>query len=251
MKKKFVIINIIFLFSLTAFSQSDTTAFRKWETHISVGYTIGGTTPIPLPSEIRKIDSYRPGANLLLAVDFTRWFNSEWGITTGIGIGTQGMSISADVKYWNTDLVVGDGESTGRFTGTFSGKNKTKVKNGFLRIPIQASWRPLKRWTFHGGTYISLLIDPKFEGTASDGYIRNGGPTGDRIQVEQATFDFSDELRLLDSGLLVGADWQYNKRFFITGQLAWGFVPVFPNHFSGIPYKMYNIYATVGISYKL
>ena len=118
MKKKFVIINIIFLFSLTAFSQSDTTAFRKWETHISVGYTIGGTTPIPLPSEIRKINSYRPGANLLLAVDFTRWFNSEWGITTGIGIGTQGMSISADVKYWNTDLVVGDGESTGRFTGT-------------------------------------------------------------------------------------------------------------------------------------
>lgn len=36
-----------------------------WEYNIKAGFNIGGTSPIPLPKEIRKIDSYAPGSRLL------------------------------------------------------------------------------------------------------------------------------------------------------------------------------------------
>lgn len=39
-----------------------------WEYNIKAGFNIGGTSPIPLPKEIRKIDSYAPASPLLSKV---------------------------------------------------------------------------------------------------------------------------------------------------------------------------------------
>lgn len=240
-----------FLICLVCLPATAQTAFRQWEFNVFAGYNLGGTTPLPLPSEIRKIKSWRPGFTPTLAFHATRWINSEWGITSGIAIDLKGMAIKANVKYMYTSLLVGEGDQQGTFEGSFSGENKTTVKNGYITVPVLATYRPFERWTFHGGGYISFLQDKKFEGNASDGYIRVGGSTGDRINIDQATFDFSDEQRKIDAGLMLGADWRFTSRMSLKGQLSWSVVPIFPSGFKGIPYKMYNVYFMLGIGYRI
>lgn len=247
----YIIIIFCFLFlSKPLFAQERT---AEWTHEIRVGLNLGGTSPLPIPAEIRKINSFTTGVNPVIGFRSTRWFDaySRWGITSGLTIDYKGMKTSADVKYWYTDLVVGEGDQTGRFTGTFSGKNDTKVKNGYFTIPVLASYRPFKDWCFQAGGYFSWIHTSKFEGSASDGYIREGGPTGDRIAVENATFDFSDELKDFDAGIIVGANWRFTKRIAATGELTWGLVPVFPADFKGVSHKMYNIYFSLGLSYQL
>lgn len=226
---------------------------KHWEYDIRLGLNIGGTTPLPLPAEIRKIKSFTSGLNPVIAVRATRWFKQhpQWGITSGITVDYRGMKESADVKYWYTHLVVGEGENAGTFSGTFSGRNRTTIKNGYFTIPLMATYRPFHHWTFHLGGYLSWMHTADFSGTASDGYIREGGPTGDRIEVKNASFDFSDNLKKIDAGITAGADWRFNKRMSVTGDLTWGLIPIFPSDFKGVCYKMYNIYFALGLSYRL
>ncbi|MDH6306161.1 hypothetical protein M2459_002875 [Parabacteroides sp. PF5-5] len=239
----------VIFFCETSWSQDYSS--RKWEYKFFAGYNLGGSTPLPLPAEIRKINSWSPGFTGSLAFHATRWLTPEWGITSGLAIDLKGMIIKADVKYMMTNLVVGEGDNTGTFSGMFTGENKTKVRNGYLVLPLLATWRPVDKWTFRLGGYFASQQDAKFEGSASNGYIRTGGPAGDRINIETATFDFSENIRSVDAGLMASTDWFFTDKMAITGQLSWGLVPLFPSNFNGIPYKMYNVYFLTGIAYRL
>lgn len=236
------------LYSQPALSQ---TQGKSWEFKFFAGYNMGGSTPVPLPAEIRKINSWNPKLSGTLAFHATYWLTPEWGVTSGLALDIKGMEIKADVMYMMTNLVVGEGDNTGNFSGMFTGKNKTTVRNGYVVIPLLATWRPVEKWTFRLGGYVGSQQDAKFEGSASDGYIRVGGPDGDRINVEKATFDFSENIRKADAGLMASADWFFTQKMGVTGQFSWGFVPLFPSDFNGIPYKMYNIYFMLGIAYRL
>jgi hypothetical protein len=235
----------------TTFAAAQTESGRLWEYKVFAGYNLGGSTPLPLPAEIRRIHSWSPGIAGTLALHATRWLSSRWGITSGLAIDMKGMIIEADVKYLNTLLEVGEGDHTGTFSGMFSGRNKTTVRNGYLVIPLLATCRPPGTWTFHLGGYFALLRDANFEGKASEGYIRNGGPAGDRINIEMSTYDFSKHVRKTDAGIMALADWPFTDKLAMTGQLSWGLLPLFPSSFNGIPYKMYNVYLMGGIAYKL
>ncbi|MDR0748569.1 MAG: PorT family protein [Tannerellaceae bacterium] len=226
-------------------------SFKHWEYKAFAGYNMGGATPLPLPAEIRKINSWSPGFAAALAFHATRWITPSWGVTSGLAIDLKGMNIRADVKYMTTNLVIGEGDNTGTFTGMFTGKNRTITRNGYLVLPVLAAYKPYEKWTFRLGGYLASLQDANFAGDASDGYIRNGGAAGDRINIEKATFDFSDEVRKIDAGLMASADWFFTNKMAVTGQLSWGLVPIFPSDFNGIPYKMYNVYFMTGIAYKL
>jgi len=244
-----VVLLISSLFSLPVNAQQESNS--RWEYKVFAAYNFGGTTPLPLPAEIRKIKSWSPGFGGTMAFHLTRWLNPKWGVTAGLGIDLKGMKIDADVVHWQTNLVVGEGDQTGRFSGTFSGKNTTKTRNGYLVLPVMAAYHPFDKWVFRLGGYVAFQQDALFEGSASDGYIRNGGPTGERINVEYASFDFSEEIKTVDAGLMLSADWKFNRKMAATGQLSWGLTPVFPSNFEGITYKMYNIYFGLGIAYFL
>ena len=49
---------IMLTLTLSAAAQSE--SGKKFEYRIKAGFNIGGTLPIPLPAEIRKIESYSP-----------------------------------------------------------------------------------------------------------------------------------------------------------------------------------------------
>ena len=68
-----------------------------------------------------------------------------------------------------------------------------------------AAWRPNDQWSVRLGGYVAFQNDAKFEGVASDGYIRNGGSTGEKINVESATYDFAEEVRSFDAGIMAGS----------------------------------------------
>lgn len=252
-KNKYILSIISGIMLLSGFvSSASAKEFREhWEKKVFAGYNIGGTSPIPLPAEIRQINSWKPGFGGTLAFHLTRWITPEWGLTTGLAIDLKGMKIDADVKYLQTSLVVGEGDRAGQFTGSFNGKNKTNMRNDYLVLPVLAAWRPVDRWRVRLGGYVAFQNAAKFEGTASDGYIRNGGPTGEKINVESATYDFAEEVRSFDAGLMASGDWFFTEKMALTGQLSWGLVPIFPSDFEGLSYKMYNIYFSLGVAYKL
>jgi hypothetical protein len=248
MKRAFYLFLAGLLASTLAPAQQESN--RRWEYKMFAGYNLGGSSPLPLPAEIRAIRSWSPGLSGTLAFHVTRWLPSGWGITSGLAIDVKAMSVEADVMYLNTSLSVGEGGHTGTFSGLFTGRNRTRVHNGYLVIPLLAA-RQIAQCTFRLGGYVALNRDARFEGQAFDGYIRNGGPAGDRINVEMSTFDFSDRVRKTDAGLMALADWFFTGKLALTGQCSWGLLPLFPSGFSGIPYKMYNIYFMGGIAYKL
>lgn len=106
-----------------------------WEYGIKAGFNIGGTSPIPLPKEIRKIDSYAPGIAIAIEGNATKWFDEKkkWGLTLGLRLENKNMTTEATVKNYGMKIINTNG---GELAGLWTGGVKTKVKNSYLTIPI-------------------------------------------------------------------------------------------------------------------
>lgn len=50
---------------------------RGWEYSLKAGFSIGGTAPLPLPEEIRKIDSYVPSMTISIEGNATKWLDEK------------------------------------------------------------------------------------------------------------------------------------------------------------------------------
>ncbi len=47
------------------------------EYEVNAGVNIGGASPMPLPAEIRQINSYSPHLNLQIGTTVTKWFGQD------------------------------------------------------------------------------------------------------------------------------------------------------------------------------
>ncbi|GHV49110.1 membrane protein [Bacteroidia bacterium] len=225
-------------------------AQELWEYKIQAGYNLGGSSPLPLPAEIRAIEKYSPEKfSPHVALEATRWFNEKWGISAQVALDSKGFTVRDKVKNMYTEIEI-DGNPDPQ-TGNFTGKNTTEVHNSYLTIPITAAYRASNRWLTQLGLYAAYLYQPRFEGTASDGYIRRGSPIGEKIDVPHASFDFSKEQNRFDYGLILAEEWKFHGRFALRGQLNWGLHSLFPSGFTGMSFNMYNIYGMLGISYRI
>ena len=116
--KKYKLINIIavllFVSTFSAQAQEERNQgiiwsyLHGWEYGIKAGFSIGGTAPLPLPEEIRKIDSYSPGG-LAISIEgnATKWFDTKWGMTVGVRLENKNMTTEATgiVRYEFLTLV--------------------------------------------------------------------------------------------------------------------------------------------------
>ena len=75
-------------------------ALHGWEYEIRAGVSIGGTSPLPLPVEIRSIDAYNPTLALMLEGNAIKWLGKtkKWGVITGVRLETKNMITKATVK---------------------------------------------------------------------------------------------------------------------------------------------------------
>lgn len=219
----------------------------KFSHHFAIGYNIGGLAPVSFPNTIRQIKSYSPGFSPSLSYQAVYRLSERWGIGSGIRMDWKGMRVSDSVQYFHT-LVSMD---TSSIEGDFTGTNTTKVKNIYISLPVQAVYITNNNWKIKLGMYFSYLVRPGFSGAVSDGYLRKGNSLGEKINIDYATFNFDKEQRRFDYGVSAGGEKKVYKGLGVTADLQWGLRPVFPGTFTGISFKMYNIFATLGICYAL
>ena len=221
-------------------------ALQGWSIRRSAGYNHGGTAPRPWPVEILGIEGFNPVLNLSLKGSAEKMFGKgNWGLRWGVELETKGMTTNADTKNYYMEVANGDGIVSGYWTG----KVKTKVKNTYLSIPVLAVYKINERWNVSAGAYASFLLDGEFTGAAYDGYLREGNPTGEKTELDNAIYDFSKDIRKFQYGVQAGAEYKIYKHLSIFADLKWGLNGIFPSDYSSVTFALYPIYCTLGFTY--
>lgn len=223
---------------------------RKYEYRIRAGFNIGGTTPIPLPAEIRGIESYSPTMLFSVEGSVIRWMTPKWALTTGLRFETKGMNAGARVKNYQMTMMIENGDMTGDMTGRFTGRIRTRIQNEYITLPILAVRQLSPRWEVKFGPYFSYRIDGSFTGSAFDGYIRDGDPTGTKVGVENASYNFSYGLHRFSWGGQVGAEWRAYRHLSVYADLTCSANSIFKKDFHSVNFDMYNLYLTIGFGYR-
>lgn len=232
-------------------SELDKNTFLKnLDYQVRAHFGIGGSMPLGLPKEIKKIESYNPGLQLGLEVNATYYFDENWGFRMGLGVEERGMSTHAEVKQYLTQIIQGNEEIRGYFTG----KVRTKVSNTYFTIPISAVYKISKHWNLYGGLTTSFAIDKHFTGYVSDGYLRKDTPVGPKIVFDKngkAAYDFSKEVNTFQWAMHIGGEYQLkNRRFKVFPQLTYNFNGVLNKDFEAISYSLHNLYLDIGFGYQ-
>ena len=221
------------------------------EVKARVGYSIGGTSPLPLPETIRSIESYNLTPSFMVGLDAMLPLSQKWGVMAGLRFENKGMKAAVTTKAYYMEVVKGDQQMAGLFTGHV----EQKVKQWMLTIPVQATFKLGNKVMLKGGPYVSFLLNKEFSGIASDGYLRKDNPTGAKILMgskegEWATYEFNDDMRSVQFGIGIGTDWQVHKRIGLSADLNWGLTGVFPGDFKTVEQTLYPIYGTIGVYYR-
>lgn len=224
---------------------------KKIRHYVTAGYNIGAASPYGLPNTIRSVKSYSLLFTPSVGYEATYDISDQWFLGAGLRLDYKGMKVTDSVQYFRTQITVGDGSGEdGVFEGDFTGTNATETKNAYLTLPVYAGYRA-GAWDLKLGMYFATLLSSTFKGNVSDGYIRKGGSLGEKVLIDNATFDFSDKVRSFDLGAHIAVERTLNQRWKVglTGQL--GLVPLFPSSFKGVGYDLHNMFVTVGASYRL
>jgi hypothetical protein len=243
---------ILMAASLFVGSRAEAGTLDSLQLKARAGYNIGGTTPVPLPATIRSLDGYSLTPSFMVGADAVLPLTRQWGIMTGLRFENKGMKGDVTTKAYFMEVVKGDQKMAGLFTGHV----EQEVKQWMLTVPVQATFRLSRKVMLKGGPYVSFLLSKGFSGIASDGYLRKDTPTGPKILMgncegEWATYDFNDDMRSLQFGIGIGADWQVYKCLGVSADLNWGLTGIFPSDFKTVEQTLYPVYGTIGVFYRL
>ncbi len=233
-------------------NSQDESRLREWQLKVRVGYNIGGTAPLGIPSTIRSFESYHLTPSFMAGGDVMILFKKRWGVLAGLYIENKGMDCEVTTKGYRMKLKMEDDELDGLYTGHV----RQKVRQWMFTVPVQLTFQLNRSLMFRAGPYLSLLFNKYFGGIAFDGYLRKDDPTGPKVVMgteenQWATYDFPDEMRTLQFGLAVGADWQFYRRFGLSVNLCWGLTGVMKGDFKTVEQTLYPIYGQIGFSYRI
>lgn len=221
---------------------------------VRLGYTIGGTTPIPLPSEIRSINAFQPHGGATIGADVYKMLSRRWGFSVGWHFVYEGFHTSADVKNYKMSLT----QEGNTMSGYFTGCDITNVELWGLTMPVLATVRVSPRWNISAGPFFTVFVSESFKGQVYDnkegvGYLRVDSPVGEKVNIDRsspATYDFSDNLRNWTAGLEFAFDWKATRHMNVFALLDWSLSDIFEPDFPTVEFKLYPIYATVGLAYR-
>ncbi|MDL2289818.1 PorT family protein [Paludibacteraceae bacterium OttesenSCG-928-F17] len=220
------------------------------EYRVKAGIALGGTAPIPIPLEIQEINNFNPLVNSSLEVEFMKTISDDGGLSIGLRLESKGMETNASVKNYNMKMVSDDG---GEIAGVWTGMVNTRVSLTYLTLPILAVWKPSQRWDIKLGPYMSYRLYGTFSGSAYDGYLRVGSPIGEKREFrddKEAIYNFSEDLRRMNFGVQLGADWRAFTHLLVGLDLTWGFNSILKKDFDVITFKMYPIFLRLNFAYS-
>lgn len=220
------------------------------EYEVNAGTSIGGASPLPLPTEIRHIDSYNPKLNLQIGATVTKWLDADkvWGAAVGVRLESRGMETKARVKNYGMEILDNQKKLSGRWTGSVH----TKYQSQQLVFPVTAVFRAHPRLKINLGPYLAYAFSNDFNGYVYDGYLREGNPTGDKYVFEddsKASYDFGSELRHFQWGMQAGVAWTAYRHLLVNANLTWGCNDIFKSSFKTVSFNLYPIYLNVGFGY--
>ncbi len=247
-------IKYILLFALmTAFTVigADASVLDSLSYDARLGYTVGGTIPTHIGREIRGINSFNPGMNFSIGVEATMPISGRWKVHSGLRYELGSMDVDSRVKNYDIEVVRGD-ES---LKGIFNGNVRIKTTQRRITLPIQAEYDFTQEFKLRGGMFMGWLTNRKFWGWAYDGYLREGTPVGAKIEMgrepgDRGDFDFDQNMRHMQWGIDVGADWQFSRRWGLFAELTYGFGGLFKSDFHSVQ-TLRPMYGTLGISYRI
>lgn len=240
---------IILTFCLIALAGIQLANGKDFTYRVKAGFNIGGTAPLPLPAEIRKIEGFNPKMNLAIGAEVIRNFNPKWGLMTGLRFETKSMTTKARVKSYKMSIDISDGDETGSASGYFTGGVKTKVRNEYLTVPIAAVYNVSPKVELNAGVFMSVKLSGEFSGEAYDGILRDQTPTGEKIGITSATYDLEKDIRNFNWGGQVGVHWMAYKQFSVYGDFTMAANSIFAKNNPTVPFPMYNIYMNIGFGY--
>lgn len=226
--------------------------WHDYSYYARLGYCLGGTAPVGMPATIRSLHSYTLRPNFTLGINAFHPFNDKWGFMIGLHFDNKGMKTDAGVKNYHMTMVRGGEELEGVFTGNVV----TKVDQSLITVPIQGTFDVSDKVRLKLGPYVSYVTSHKFSGYAYDGYLRQGDPTGPKVELghedgERGEYDFSSDMRNWQFGAAVGVDWYITQRWGASVDLTWGLTEVFKKDFTTIEQSMFPIYGSIGVVYQL
>lgn len=226
--------------------------YHNLEGYGRLGYSIGGTAPLGIPAEIRKLNKFILQPNVSFGIDGIKPVSKNWGILVGIHFENKAMHIDATVKNYHIKFTQGGQTLEGMFTG----HNDSHAVQWMFTIPIQATYKISDKWRLKFGPYFSYLTSANFDGFAYDGYLREGDPTGAKVFLghtdeERGNYDFKDDIRRCQWGMGVGVDYFFTHRFGVYADLNWGLSGFFKGSFKTLDQTLFPIYGTIGIAYKI
>lgn len=244
--------------TLTTIAQQYETDALRWSAmngltyELKAGVDIGGTSPLPLPEEIRKITYYSPGLAVNLEGTVTKWFTpqSRWGVSLGLKFEAKGMTTNANVKNYGMQISSDNG---GKLEGIWTGGVRTKTKLALLTVPLLVNYKVSSLWKLSAGPYISYLMEGDFNGHVYEGHLRTPDATGSRIDFEgenTAAYDFSDKLRRMQWGIQIGAGRKIFRHLSVHADMTWGMNGIFHSSFKTISFPLYPIYLNLGFGYE-
>lgn len=214
-----------------------------------VGGKVGGVTPLGLPASIRSFDGFAPAVPFFVGAFVSKHIKSNIALRTGLIMEGKGMTTDATVKGYKTTFS-SNGPDNQEVMGYYYGTITTQVKNIYATVPLQVQYN-MGNWKLHAGAYVGILLSSKFSGKAVAGYIRSEAPTGEKLGLSNAPYDFSDAIRRIDIGGQLGAQYALGSQLgvFIQGEI--GATNVLKPSFETVSFPMNNIFLSLGISYKL
>jgi len=223
-----------------------------WQLRARVGYNIGGTAPLGIPATIRSLEAYHLTPSFMVGADAMIPLSGKWGVLAGLHVENKGMDGEVTTKAYRMKLKMDDDELEGVYTGHV----RQKVRQWMFTVPVQLTCQLSRSVMLKAGPYLSVLFDKDFYGTASDGYLRKDDPTGPKVVMgkeenQWATYDFPDDMRTLQFGVAVGADWQFYRQFGLSVNLAWGLTGVMKSDFKTVEQTLYPIYGQIGVFYRI
>lgn len=250
--KKNIIYSIALLLGLATTSVQGRILPDNLNYTVRLGYNLGGTAPLGMPATIRSLNEYKLQPNYLLGFDVQKDFTEHWGLMVGLRLEGKDMKVDATVKNYHMTIVRG-GES---LTGFFTGNNVSEAELQMLTIPVMATYKIGNNVLLKCGPYVSYLSTHNFKGHVYDGYLRETDPTGPKIEIgteadQQATYDFSSDMRRIQWGIDFGADWNIYHRWGLYADVAWGLNGIHKSSFHTIEQTLYPIYGSLGVTYKL
>lgn len=219
------------------------------EHRIVAGFNVGATMPYSIPDEVVAVKGWWPQFTPQLGYNITYNAHERWGLSAGVILNYKGMGIKDRVKYMHVRVVLSEGQEP--LEGPFVGMNKTEVKAAYVTIPLHVTYRPFKNWCYKFGGFASYLFNGSFKGTVSDGYLRVGDPTGEKVIIDETSFNFDDDLRNFDFGITLGTERKITERIAAYLNMDMSLTPIFPSSFKLMEFNMYHLYFTLGVVVKV